>query len=193
MRIPRGADFPSLTRPESFDVYAGAYWFAAESLFHHYWRDDSDVPTPDYLVMPVLFLLHHFIELELKEIIRLSSRVCEVEGKSAKGLPNAGGHSLTMLLRIAEDNLEEICPDEMPLLDNGSKNTIEDLGEFGSNGEGLRYPETTPKQGGNPTISSSYVANVRMVFAAVVQIRSRLNGCIGWLDSYLEYLSDRGQ
>lgn len=186
MRIPRDADFPSLTRPESFDTYAGAYWLAAENLFHHYWRGDNDVPTPDYLVMPVLFLLHHFIELELKEIIRLSSWACELEGKVAEGLPNTGGHSLTMLLNIAENNLKEICSNEIPLLDCKSKDIIEDLEEFSSKGEGLRYPETTPKQGSNPTISSTYVANVRIVITAMIQIRGRFNGCIGWLHSYCE-------
>ena len=132
--------------------------------------------------MPVLFLLHHFVELELKEIIRLSSCLCEREGKPNQKLPEHGDHSIIRLLDISENNLKEISPDEMPLLDEKSKGIVEDLEEFGSKGEGLRYPETIPKYGSDPTISPSYVANVRAVMTVMTQMRSRFNGCIGWLD-----------
>ena len=176
--------FPSLTRPEGFDVYAHAYWLAAKQLYEAYWGDDGMAPIPDYLIMPVLFLIHHYIELELKEIIRMSFCVGWESQKPVSKLPSKPSHSLTNLLEIAEGNLKEICPDEMPLLDLQSKDMIEDLEEFGSKGEGLRYPETNPNQGSNPTISESYVADVNAVMTAMKPIRDRFNGCIGWLDSH---------
>ena len=79
MKIPRDTTFPVLTRPETYDVYGHAYWLAASNLFDCYWGADGVVPTPDYLTMPVLYLLHHYIELELKEVIRISLR-CRNEG-----------------------------------------------------------------------------------------------------------------
>ena len=186
MRIPRDAIFPSLTRPESFDVYAWAYWLAAKRLFDTYWGSNWDAPRPDLVVMPVLFLVHHYIELELKEIIRISFWVGQEADKPVQNLPSKPSHSLTNLLEIAEGNLKEICPDEMPLLDPQSTAMIEDLEEFGSKGEGLRYPETTPSQGSNPTISESYVADVTAVMAAMTPIRGRFNGCISWLHGHHE-------
>ncbi len=190
MKVPRDATFPSLTRPEGFNVYAHAYWLAADKLFRAYWVSDESAPTPDYLVMPVLFLLHHYIELELKEIIRMSFWVGNEEDKPVQDLPTKGRHILTKLLQIAEGNLKEIYPEETPLLDENSKNIIEDLEDFGSRGEGLRYPETNPEKGSKPTISPGYIADVRAVMTAMKQVRRRFNGCIGWLHDYQQnYLS----
>ena len=190
MKIPRDTTFPVLTRPETYDVYGHAYWLAARNLFDCYWGADGVVPTPDYLTMPVLYLLHHYIELELKEVIRISYDVGMREQKTVKPLPSGGSHGLTDLVKIAAANTEQVCPEETPLLDEKSCEVIEDLEEFGSNGEGLRYPETTPKQGGIPTISPYYVANVRAVMLAFENIRNRLNGCVGWLHDYQHYLMD---
>ena len=186
MRIPRDATFPSLTRPVSFDVYAHAYWLAAKQIFEANWGDDGMPPTPDFLVMPVLFLIHQYIELELKEIVRMSFWVGQAADKSVQNLPSKGSHGLTDLLDIAEGNLKEISPDEMSLLAGKSKNIIEDLEKFGSRGEGLRYPETKLNRGSSPTISESYVADVRAVMTAMNPIRDRFNGCIGWLHSHYQ-------
>ena len=190
MKIPREATFPVLTRPETYDVYANAYWLAARKLFDCYWGADGVVPTPDCLVMPVLYLLHHYLELELKEVIRISYDVGMMEQKTVKPLPSGGSHGLTELVKIASANTEQVCPEEIPLLGEKSREVIEDLEEFGSMGEGLRYPETTPKQGGKPTISLYYVSNVPDVMLAFENIRKRLNGCVGWLHEYQHYLQD---
>ena len=140
--------------------------------------------------MPVLYLLHHYIELELKEVIRISYDVGMREQKTVKPLPSGGSHGLTDLVKIAAANTEQVRPEEAPLLDQKSCEVIEDLEEFGSNREGLRYPETTPRQGGIPTISPYYVANVRDVMLAFENIRDRLNGCVGWLHDYQHNLMD---
>ena len=191
MKIPRDATFPVLTRPETYDVYAHAYWLAARNLFDCYWGADGLVPTPDYLIMPVLYLLHHYIELELKEVIRISYDVGIRAQKTVEPLPSGGSHGLTDLVKTAATNTGQVCPGETPLLDEKLCEVIEDLEEFGSKGEGLRYPETTPKQGGKPTISPYYVANVRDVMVACEHIRNRLIGCVGWLHEYQHYLQDR--
>ena len=191
MKIPRDADYPALTRPETYDVYANAYWLAVRKLFDCYWGANSAVPTPDFLIMPVLYLLHHYVELELKEVIHLSYDVGGRVQKIVKPLPSGGGHGLTDLVKIATANTEQLFPEETPLLDKKLYEAIEDLEEFGSKGEGLRYPETKPKQGGEPTISPRYVANVPDVMLAFNDIRKRLNGCVGWLHEYQHYLQDR--
>ena len=60
--------------------------------------------------MPVLYLLHHYIELELKEVIRVSYNVGVREQKTVKPLPSGGGHGLTELVKIAAANTEQVCP-----------------------------------------------------------------------------------
>ena len=188
VKIPRDATFPALPRPENFGVYAHVYWMAAEKLFESYWRGSEAAPTPDYLVMPVLYLLHHYIELELKEVVRLSNLVGQYESKDLRALPQAGTHSLTKLLNDAEYNLGELCPSEKPLLNPEYSRLITDLEEFGDKGEALRYPEKTAKQGGGPTLSDFYVADVPAAMDILRQVRERFNGAVGWLYVAQEHL-----
>ena len=190
LSIPRDAYFPSLTRAEDFNVYAHAYWFAAEKLFETYWDKDGLPLPPDFMVLPTLYLLHHFIELELKEVLRLSFVAGKLENKPVKDLPPKGSHSLTSLLEDTEGNLREVCPDEEALFDEEARAIIEDLEKFGRNGEALRYPETIPSKGSEPTLPESFVADVRAVMKAMKKIRARFNGCIGWLDNYVQFLED---
>ena len=186
MKIPRDATYPSLTRPESFDVYARAYWMAANKLFDTYWGDDEMAPTPDYLVMPVLYLVYHFVELELKEIIRLSYWVGTCEGINLIPLPTTPNHKLTNLLNKADQNLQQIVPKEGPLLDSALKDLIVDLEKFGGTGEALRYPEGISKKAGEPTLSDHYVADVRAVMEVTKKIEARFSGAIGLLYNALE-------
>ncbi len=136
--------------------------------------------------MLVLFLLHHCVESGLKEVIRMSHRVGNLQDKSTRDLP--GTHSLTKLLGIAEENLAEIDSEQPLLEDQEFKELVEDLEDFGSYGEGLRYPETLPgkNKGSEATISAYYVAEVGSVIDGVKRIRGRMNGCIGWLGEYYE-------
>ena len=193
IKIPRDATFPSLTRPEGFDVYASAYWLAAEHLYERNWRNDGMPPRPDFISIPLLFLLHHFIELELKEIVRRSSSVGDYMARPPIHLPSKGSHSLTKLLKDATENLTVLCPEEMPLFDDQLTNIIADLDKFGMNGEALRYPETTPNQGSVPTISRNYVADVPVVMDAMKRIRDKLAGAIGQLIDIEEYYQDERQ
>ena len=190
LRIPRDANFPSLTRAETFDVYAHAYWLAAEKLFETYWGKDGRPLPPDFMMLPTLYLLHRFLELELKEVIRLSFMVAKLENKPAKDLPQGGSHSLIALLEDVENNLKEVCPDEAPLFDAEVRAIIEDLEKFSNHGEGLRYPETTPSKGSKPTLPESFVADVSAVMKAMRKVRARFNGCIGWLDDCVQILED---
>ena len=187
VRIPRDATFPCLTPPASYDVYAQAYWLAAKRLFHEHWASEEDVPSPDFVIMPVLFLLHHYVELELKEIVRLSHWVgaqCKVP---IEDLPSNLIHDLTKLLGVAESNIAALVPEEEPLLEQNGREIIEDLNKFGLRGEALRYPETKE---GAPSITPYYVADVPCVFKLMEPIRQRFNGCIGWLYDRMEKMED---
>ena len=187
MKIPRDATFPCLTPPASYDVYAAAYWLAAKRLFQEYWTTEEDVPIPDFVIMPVLFLLHHYVELELKEIIRLSYWVGSQCERSVEDLSSHLSHDLTDLLDVAERNLATLIPGDKPLLDQDERGIIEALNEFGLRGEALRYPET---KDGASTITPYYVADIPAVFRLMEPIHQIFNGRIGWLFVRMEQAED---
>ena len=189
MKIPRDLDFPCLTPPASYDVYAEAYWIAVKRLLHEYWPTEEVVPSPDFVIMPVLFLLHHYVELELKEIVRLSYWVGSQCKKSVEALSSNFNHDLTKLLDGAERNLAALTSEDNPLLDQDARAIIEDLNNFGLSGEALRYPET---KAGASSITPYFVADVPAVFKLMEPIRERFNGCIGWLVDRNEQTEDLG-
>ena len=178
MRIPRDAVFPSLTRPPGFDVYDADYWLAAEHLYERNWGNSGMLPSLDFLSIPLLFLHHPFVELELKEIVRRTDLAGYSMEKTLRYLPPKGSHSLTKLLEVATENLTELWPKQVPLLDDKSIGIIDNLDDFGRRGEALRYPETTPAQGSSPTISSYYVADLPSVMRAMKKIRCKFADAI---------------
>ena len=70
--IPRGATFPTLPVPTDFQDYSHAYFIGAKTLWEKTKDQYTGVPIPDNLVYPILFLVHHFLELELKSAIELN-------------------------------------------------------------------------------------------------------------------------
>ena len=93
------------------------------------------------------------------------------------------------LLARAEANLLQVCPDKGPLFEEKSKYIFEDLENFSSKGEALRYPEKLPYKGGQiePTLPDSFVVNIRAVMEEMASKRERFMGCKNYLDNYLEY------
>ena len=93
LRIPRDATFPTLPVPTDFQEYAHAYFIGAKEL----WEKSNkfqptqvdQAPIPDNLVYPILFLIHHFLELELKTGIKLTYSIGNMTGEIAKE-PNRG-------------------------------------------------------------------------------------------------------
>ena len=125
-------------------------------------------PRPDWLVWPVLFLLHHFIELELKEVITLSGSIGTQLG--VKVAQSTEGHNLPKLLAVVDSNLTRLAPEvgvrdlgESLFLSISSRELIEDLQEFGGGGEYFRYPVKRSREGGGPTLPDTYVADIPKV------------------------------
>ena len=73
-------------------------------------------PRPDNLVYPILFLIHHFLELELKDGIMLTYSLGSMTGELVpKELEKT--HDLSSLLTLLDSNLAKLSglPDELPL------------------------------------------------------------------------------
>ena len=87
LRILRGATSPTFSHSESYAEYARAYWEASKSLHESFWKHSNKAPTPDFVVLPVLYLLHHWLELELKQVVRLSYSLGSIERKEVQDFP----------------------------------------------------------------------------------------------------------
>ena len=151
LRIPRDATFPTLPVPTDFQEYAHAYFIGAKEL----WEKSNkfqptqvdQAPIPDNLVYPILFLIHHFLELELKTGIKLTYSIGNMTGEIAKE-PNRRevvprSHDLQRLFSLMKANLAKLdgIPEWSPT--ESTSQLIEDINEFGMLGESLRYPLPT--------------------------------------------------
>ena len=153
-----------------------AYYLAAKKLWETI-NGSRDTPYPDSLVFPVLFLLHHFLELELKEVIRATFSIGSMIGKTQMKEVTYT-HDLTELLSDVDSNLETLGMNNPGPLSNKSRDMIVDLGEFSSKGEALRYAY---KKGGTPTLPPYYVVNMKVVMDVIAETWVELGGAIGLL------------
>jgi hypothetical protein len=184
----------------AYATYSWAYYDAATTLVKKHWRDGTEEPNVDWMILPVLFLLHHFVELQLKEIILLSHSIGSDMGVPVQAMPKSGSHDLTRLLKMVDLNLKGLEPNleglnlhQAPFLSREGRDLIVDLQEFGSSGEALRYPRKTPKQGGGVYVSKRFrhvVVNVPAVMTIVKDIRGEFTGTIGYLSDISEADSD---
>ena len=175
-RLPRDAGHPTLG-PFATDVARGeAYYLAAGKLWETI-NGSRHTPHPDSLVFPVLLLLHHFLELELKEVIRATFSIGTMIGKEQMKKVTFT-HDLTELLSDVDSNLETLGMNNPGPLSNSSHDMIVDLGEFSANGEALRYAYDTK---GRPTLPPYYVVNLKAVMDVMAETWVELGGAIGLL------------
>ena len=148
LHIPRDADFPTLPIPTDFQDYAHAYYIGAKELWEKTGKDRyRGVPWPDNLVYPILFLVYHFLELELKAGIELTYSIGNMTGEITEKPDWQGrkllSHDLDHLLSLLKANLAKLggLPNGRP--SEPTCKLIEDVAKFGMLGQSLRYPITT--------------------------------------------------
>ena len=105
LRIPRDATFPTLPVPTDFQEYAFAYYLGAKELWEKTGKDQpNQVPMPNNLVYPILFMIHHFLELELKSGIELTYSIGHMTGELTDEQVWRS-HDLNSLLTLMKGNL----------------------------------------------------------------------------------------
>ena len=191
LRIPRDADFPAFPVPTDFQDYAFAYYLGAKELWEKTGEHQpTGVPVHDNLVFPILFLVHHFLELELKSGIELTFSIGNMTGEIAEE-PNRGevvprSHDLLSLFSLMKANLAKLdgIPEWRPT--ESTSRLIEDINKFGIFGESLRYPLATV----NPKAKERAMGTGRPDglipdIAAVIEAAKKAMGDFGGLISYL--------
>ena len=180
VQIPRTSTSPTFHHCETFEEYAEAYFVAAKTLWEAIPKLECRVPRPDHVILPVLFLLYHFIELELKQVILLSASVGTLSGRPVADVPDTT-HDLRQLLDVAESNLAALDLGNQSFLTEQQLNLIEDLQSFCAYGVPPRYPTHTKKQGGHPTLPRTFVVDIPAVMDVVSEIRIQMGGPVGML------------
>ena len=174
LRIPRDSNSLMQLTLETFSMLGMAYYEAAKILWEKAPKQHRQtLMSPDYLAIPLLFLLHHFVEVELKGVIELSHNL-EIEG--TKEVPRT--HELVSLLELADFNLKVLG--ESPCLDEESKNLVVDLQDFGSDGIALRYPEMD-------SWHNLIMVDLPRVMSGMKKIKSQFDGLSSQLMVWADY------
>ena len=195
LRIPRGATFPTLLVPTDFQDYSHAYFIGAKELWEKTKDQYIGVPIPDNLVYPILFLVHHFLELELKSAIELTNSIGNMTGKITEEPDRRQGHDLNYLLSILQANLAKLneIPEWSPT--ETTRELIEDIAKFGVFGEALRYPiRDIGKKKLEDAIGQRWpdglIADVAAVINAAEKARLDFGGLISYLMEYEHHEQD---
>ena len=192
LHIPRDADFPTLPIPTDFQDYSLAYYLGAKELWEKTGKDQpTGVPVPDTLVYPILFLVHHFLELELKSGIELTYSIGHMTGEITDE-EDWRSHNLRKLLFLLKANL--VILDGMPKgrPTEPTCELIEDMAKFGVLGESLRYPLATVTKKkreeafGNTRIWG-LIPDIEATIAAADEAWKDLNVLISYLGDYEEW------
>ena len=199
LRIPRDATFPTLYAPIYFQDYAHAYFFGAKELWEKTGKDQYyGVPFPPNLVYPILFLVYHFLELELKSGVELTNSIGKMTTEITEE-QDFRGHDLNYLLSLLKANLNkldgilEVSPPTEPTCQ-----LIEDMAKFGMLSESLRYPiRTVSKKAREKAIPEKrpdgLIPDIAIVIEAAEKAWEDFDGLISHLILYEFYLSERRQ
>ncbi len=176
LQIPRDSNSPMQLTLDTFTIHGMAYYEAAEILWEKAPKNGHTLLSPDYLAIQLLFLLHHFVEVELKEVIELSRFLVDEEAEQVTLT-----HDLLKLLKSANLNLTALGDE--PCLDEESKNLVEDLQRFGSAGIALRYPEMESRH-------NHIIVDLPRVMSGMKRIKFQFDGLISELMVRRDYAND---
>jgi hypothetical protein len=111
----------------------------------------------DFLVYPIVFLYRHYIELELKELIRDGSRLLN------KPRNRPAGHHLEKLWPQCRKILQEAFPEEPHADFDAMGELLIQFAQVDPTSTGFRYPEDTQGKPSLPGVTHIDLANLSEV------------------------------
>ncbi len=170
--------------PEGWDTYAEGYKRAGDILVQYVVDNGRD---QDFLVYPVAFLYRQYLELRLKELILVGSRLL---GKDAD-IPME--HDLEKLWRKARLNIEKVWPHSQTTkahLD-AVEERLKELCGVDPGSDAFRYPEDKE---GSPTLIRVLNINLKHLKDVIQGISNVLDGSSTGMGEHLaakhEMMSD---
>ena len=142
-------------------------------------------PLHDYSLGPVVFLLRHWIELQLKGIIVYVTEPADHE--------SIKGHDIAQLYKLATKITKDFASNrnlDWPCPNSKVERLISLLGNYDSKGEVFRYPETLDGESvfQEPMDNDLYdmVMTVEGLTESCSLIFGDLDGLEGWMDNIKE-------
>jgi hypothetical protein len=143
---------------EGWNLYAAGYIEAADLLVRHI---EEQGAGQDMLVYPVLFLYRHYLELEIKDLIRKGRRLQDIPGTFP------AHHDIAGLWRICHQLLSEIAPNDSLEELREADRLIEEFAALDPTSMSFRYPEDKRGNASLPGISHINLRNVREVMSGI--------------------------
>ena len=178
-RIPREATFPAIGLPPTLTEYADAYSSAVAIL----WKavpKSAGQPSPDHLSFPILFLVHHCLEAEIKEAITLSYAIRRASGDETPDGPNFI-HDLVKLGKVLDSTLAVTPGFESTAIREEDSLLLEDLDKFAPDGQVLRYPYLTVNKKPTGDLNRTAVVDIPAVMKAFKELHGWMVGLVSEL------------
>lgn len=157
-----------------WDTYAQGYKRAGDILVQYVIDNNWD---QDFLVYPIVFLYRQYLELRLKELILVSSRLLDQEVRIPKE------HNLLSLWKKARPNIEDVWPDSQT---EGHLDALEDrlkeLCDIDSGSYAFRYPEDVK---GARALTGMLYINLKQLRDVIQGISNVLDGSSTGIGEYL--------
>jgi hypothetical protein len=160
--------------PDKWDAYAEGYKKAADIIVQYIINNNRD---QDYLIFPVVFLYRHYLELRLKELIVVSSRLLDHD----VSVPTH--HDLVSLWKQVRPNLEQVWPEQEKHVLDKVEERLKELSEADLRSFGFRYPIDTK---GQPTLVKLKHINLKHLRDVIQGISNILDGSSIGMGEYLD-------
>lgn len=159
---------------DNWDIYAEGYKRAGDILVQYVIDNNWD---QDFLVYPIAFLYRQYLELRLKELIYVSSRLLD----QYASIPRE--HDLVLLWRKARPNIEEVWRDSQTKSDlDAVEDRLKELSDVDRRSDAFRYPEDVQ---GAPTLSGVVHINLKQLRDVIQGISHALDGSSIGMGEYL--------
>ncbi len=129
---------------------------------------EIDRSDQDFLIYPYCYLIRHYIEIRLKEIID--------EGNKIKGSPidsSKGGHDLSILWDKSQETLKNLWLNQYEEPSNDISDFITELHSLDVKSDNFRYPID---KNGQETLSRVYEINFKKLAEAFQNVKYYLDG-----------------
>lgn len=158
----------------NWDVYAEGYKKGGDILVQYVIDNNWD---QDFLVYPIVFLYRQYLELRVKELIHISSRLLD------QNIDIPRDHNLLSLWRKVSPNIEQVWPDSQTKSHlEAIEDRLKELCSIDPGSYAFRYPEDTK---GAPTLAGMRHINLRWLKDVVQAISNILDGSSLGMGEYL--------
>ena len=149
-----------------WSTYAEGYQIASELIEKQICKMDRS--NQDFLIYPYCYLIRHFIEIKLKEIIFEANNAINNPVNPSKGM-----HDLSTLWKMSQETLNEVWQDSFEVAPKEVFDFINELHSIDLISDNFRYPINKEER---ETLSNIDEINFKKLATAFRAVKQYLNG-----------------